>query len=77
MRRQHIFAVAAVLALTGLPAYAADLEVQVVDKNCFIEIFEDDNFDVDGYFFASLVPVVKGQEEKGGYMPLKVSHYEG
>ena len=47
MRRQHIFAVAAVLALTGLPAYAADLEVQVVDKNCFIEIFEDDNFDVD------------------------------
>ena len=36
-----------------------------------------DNFDVDGYFFASLVPVVKGQEEKGGYMPLKVSHYEG
>ena len=47
MRRQHIFAVAAVLALTGLRAYAADLEVQVVDKNCFIEIFEDDNFDVD------------------------------
>ena len=47
MRRQHIFAVAAVLALTGLPAYAADLEVQVVDKNCFIEIFEDDNFDID------------------------------
>ena len=28
--------------MTGLPAYAADLEVQVVDKNCFIEIFEDD-----------------------------------
>ena len=47
MRRQHIFAVAAVLALTGLPAFAADLEVQVVDKNCFIEIFEDDNFDID------------------------------
>ena len=47
MRRQHIFAVAAVLALTGLPAYAADLEVQVVDKNCFIEIFVEDNFDVD------------------------------
>ena len=47
MRRQHIFAVAAVLALTGLPAFAADLEVQVVDKNCFIEIFEDNNFDVD------------------------------
>ena len=36
-----------------------------------------DGFDVDGYFFASMVPVVKGQEEKGGYMPLRVSHYEG
>ncbi|MCC6966925.1 MAG: hypothetical protein IT391_11685 [Nitrospira sp.] len=34
-------------AFTGLPAYGADLELQVLDKNCFIEIFEDDNFDVD------------------------------
>ena len=45
--RHHIVAIAALLALTGLPAHAADLELQVVDKNCFIEIFEDDNFDVD------------------------------
>jgi|SRR5687768_47081 len=37
----------AVLAMAGLPAYAADLEMQVVDKNCFMEIFEDDNFDAD------------------------------
>ena len=37
----------AVLTLAGLPAYAADLETKVVDKNCFIEIFEDDNYDVD------------------------------
>lgn len=37
----------AALALAGLPASAADLEMQVVDKNCFIEIFEDDNFDAD------------------------------
>jgi len=35
------------LALIGLPVFAADLETQVIDKNCFIEIFEDDNFDVD------------------------------
>lgn len=42
-----ILAVTSLLALTGLPAYAADLELQVVDKNCFIEIFEDDQFDVD------------------------------
>ncbi|MBA2486054.1 MAG: hypothetical protein H0V35_08150 [Nitrospira sp.] len=26
-------------------AYAADMETQVMDKNCWIEIFEDDNFD--------------------------------
>ena len=37
----------AALALAGLPVSAADLEMQVVDKNCFIEIFEDDNFDAD------------------------------
>ena len=35
------------LALIGLPVFAADLETQVIDKNCFMEIFEDDNFDVD------------------------------
>ncbi|MCS6294953.1 MAG: hypothetical protein H8K09_01840 [Nitrospira sp.] len=35
------------LALVGLPVFAADLETQVIDKNCFMEIFEDDNFDVD------------------------------
>jgi Beta/Gamma crystallin len=33
---------------TGLvPSHAADLETQVVDKNCWIEIFEDDEFDAD------------------------------
>ena len=36
-----------VLVGAGLPAFAADLETQVVDKNCWIEIFEDDNFDPD------------------------------
>ena len=30
-----------------LPAYAADIEMQAVDKSCWIEIFEDDNFDQD------------------------------
>ncbi len=47
MAQGKTLAVAALLALSGLPAYAADLELQVVDKNCFIEIFEDDHFDVD------------------------------
>jgi hypothetical protein len=35
------------LVFTALPAHAADMEVQSVDKNCFIEVFEDDNFDAD------------------------------
>lgn len=38
--------ITAVVAV-GPTAYAADMETQVVDKNCFIEIFEDDNFDAD------------------------------
>lgn len=37
----------AVIALSGIPVLAADLETQVVDKNCWIEIFEDDNYDMD------------------------------
>ena len=43
----NMLMLAAVLVLTGLPAQAADMETQAVDKNCFIEIFEDDNFDAD------------------------------
>lgn len=35
------------LVLAGLPAHAADMDRRAVDKNCFIEIFEDDNFDPD------------------------------
>ena len=43
----NMLMLASVLVLTGLPAHAADMEMQAVDKNCFIEIFEDDNFDPD------------------------------
>ena len=43
----NMLMLASVLVLTGLPADAADTEMQAVDKNCFIEIFEDDNFDPD------------------------------
>ena len=35
------------MAAGRLPSHAADLEMQVVDKNCWIEIFEDDDFDAD------------------------------
>ena len=45
--RGKMLTMTAALALFGLPVLAADLEMQLVDKNCFIEIFEDDNFDVD------------------------------
>ena len=41
------FLILAAVILVSLPVYAADLETQVTDKNCWIEIFEDDNFDVD------------------------------
>ena len=47
MALRNLLMIAAALTITGIPAYAADLETQVVDKNCFIEIFEDDNFDPD------------------------------
>ncbi|MGZ8393589.1 MAG: hypothetical protein ACXW39_04970 [Nitrospira sp.] len=47
MALRNLLMIAAALTITGIPAYAADLETQVVDKNCFIEIFEDDNFDAD------------------------------
>ncbi len=45
--RGRILTMAAAVVLLGMPVYAADLEMQLVDKNCFIEIFEDDNFDAD------------------------------
>ena len=37
----------AVIALSAAPALAADLETQVIDKNCYIEVFDDDDFDMD------------------------------
>jgi len=40
--------VALVIICAGwFPSEAADLEMQVIDKNCWIEIFEDDDFDAD------------------------------
>jgi Beta/Gamma crystallin len=43
----RFFILCGVIAVGLLPVYAADLEMQVVDKNCWIEIFEDDNYDAD------------------------------
>lgn len=39
--------IAAVVGIGWLLVYAGDVEMQVVHKNCWIEIFEDDMFDAD------------------------------
>jgi hypothetical protein len=36
----------AAIAFGAAPAFAADLETQVIDKNCYIEVFDDDDFDM-------------------------------
>ena len=36
----------AAIAFGTAPAFAADLETQVIDKNCYIEVFDDDDFDM-------------------------------
>ena len=55
----------AAFALFAVPGFAVDLETQVVDKNCWIEVFDDDDFDMkDDHYkiqgpkeFASLTDV--------------------
>jgi len=39
--------VGTVLAMGALSAQAADLELQVIDKNCWIEVFDDTKYDTD------------------------------
>ena len=39
--------VGGVIAVGALSVEAADTEMKMVDKNCWIEIFEDDNYDAD------------------------------
>ena len=36
----------AAIAFSVMPAMAADLETQVIDKNCYVEVFDDDDFDM-------------------------------
>ena len=42
-----LFIVCGVIAVGALSVEAADTEMKMVDKNCWIEIFEDDNYDAD------------------------------
>ena len=39
------FIVCGVIAVGALSVEAADMELQLVEKNCWVEIFEDDNYD--------------------------------
>ena len=40
-----LFIACGVIAVGALSVQAADMELQLVDKNCWVEIFEDDNYD--------------------------------
>lgn len=42
-----LFIVCGLIAVGALSVEAADMEMQVVDKNCWIEIFDDTKYDVD------------------------------
>ena len=42
-----LFLVSGIIAVGALSVQAADMELKLVDKNCWIEIFEDDNYDAD------------------------------
>jgi hypothetical protein len=42
-----LFIVCGVIGVGALSAEAADMELKMIDKNCWIEIFEDDNYDAD------------------------------
>jgi len=42
-----LFIVSGVIAIGAMSVEAADMEMKMVDKNCWIEIFEDDNYDAD------------------------------
>ena len=39
-------AMIAAVACGAAPVFAADLETQVIDKNCYVEVFDDDDFDM-------------------------------
>lgn len=42
-----LFILCGVIAVGALSVEAAEMEVKMVDKNCWVEIFEDDNYDAD------------------------------
>ena len=43
----RLLIVCGLIAIGALSVQAADMETKMEDKNCWIEIFEDDNYDAD------------------------------
>ncbi|MGA6826056.1 beta/gamma crystallin domain-containing protein [Nitrospira sp. NS4] len=43
----RLFAVCGMVAIGALSVEAADMELQMVDKNCWIEVFDDTKYDAD------------------------------
>ena len=41
------FTVAGAIAIGALSVEAADMELQLVDKNCWVEVFDDTKYDAD------------------------------
>jgi hypothetical protein len=46
-RMSLVFAAVSMCVAISVPAHAADLQMQVVDKDCWVEIFDDSAFDAD------------------------------
>jgi len=42
-----LFIACGVIAVGAMSVEAADMEMKMVDKNCWVEIFADDNYDAD------------------------------
>ena len=40
-----LFLVSGLIAIGGLPVKAADMEMKMVDKNCWVEVFDDSKYD--------------------------------
>ena len=44
---KKVLTIAGMIGAFLAPAYAADIELQAVDKSCWVEIYEDNDFDQD------------------------------
>jgi len=42
-----LFIMGGLIAVSALSAEAADMDLQLVDKNCWVEVFDDTKYDAD------------------------------